>query len=191
MDLILASTSVYRRQLLERLRLPFRIEPSYVDEDELKDAGLPPLTLAKRLAAAKAQTVATEHPNAVVIGGDQLVAFNGEVLGKPGTAERAVAQLLALSGHEHELITAIAVHKGDTRVTHTDRALLRLRKLSQMEAERYVMLDNPVDCAGSYKLESLGISLFDRIVADDHSAIVGLPLIALSGILRSFGFRVP
>jgi septum formation protein len=191
MELILASTSPYRRALLDRLGLPFRCQAPGVDEDVLKGLGLPPRELADRLAVAKADAVASAHPGAVVIGSDQLVAFEGRVLGKPGSADRAVEQLVQMSGKPHELITAMAVRAGDRLLTHTDVARLHLRPLTRPELRRYVDADRPVDCAGSYKLESLGIALFDRIECADHSAITGLPLIALTSILRELGFPVP
>ncbi|RUL88419.1 Maf family protein [Tautonia sociabilis] len=191
MDLILASTSPYRRELLSRLRLPFHCLPPGVDEDAMHRLGLPPAELAGRLAEAKADAIARHHPGAVVIGSDQLVAFDGRVLGKPGSPDRAVEQLLTLSGREHELITALAVRLGDRLIRHTEVARLRFRPLSRPELERYVAADLPIDCAGSYKLESLGIALFDRIDCPDHTAIVGLPLIALTTILRDLGVSVP
>ena len=191
MDLILASTSRYRREVLERLGVPFRCEAPEVDEDEWKGRGLGPRELAEGLARAKAHAVAAREPGAIVIGSDQLVAFGGRVLGKPGTADRAVAQLMELSGHEHLLITATSVRAGDRVFGHTDIARLRLRSLSRDEAQRYVEVDRPIDCAGSYKIEGLGIALFERIVAEDHTAIVGLPLIALSAILRGLGLPIP
>ncbi|MEW4567853.1 Maf family protein [Tautonia sp. JC769] len=193
MDLILASTSPYRRALLERLGLPFRCRAPGVDEDQFKAVGLPPRELADRLAIAKADAVARLEPDprSIVIGSDQLVAFEGRVLGKPGSVERAVEQLLSLAGREHELITAMAVIQGTNVVQHTDVARLRLRPLSRAEIERYILADRPIDCAGSYKLEARGVALFDRIVSDDHSAITGLPLIALTTILRDLGVSIP
>ena len=191
MDLILASTSPHRKALLERLGVPFRCMAPNVDEDEWKARGLAPRELAEGLAAAKADAVAGREPGAVVIGSDQLVAFDGGVLGKPGKADRAVAQLMELGGREHLLITAMAVRAGDRLVAHTDVARLRLRELSRGEAERYVAADRPLDCSGSYKIESRGIALFDRIECEDHTAIVGLPLIALTTILRGLGLMIP
>jgi septum formation protein len=193
MDLILASTSPYRRALLERLGLPFRCRAPGVDEDALKGQGLTPRELADRLALAKADAVARLEPNpaSIVIGSDQLVAFEGRVLGKPGSVERAVEQLHSLSGREHELITAMAVIQGSRVIQHTDVARLRVRPLSRPEIERYVLADQPIDCAGSYKLEARGIALFDQIISADHSAITGLPLMALTTILRDLGVAIP
>ena len=193
MDLILASTSPYRRALLERLGLPFRCRAPGVDEDPLKHQGLSPRELAERLAIAKADAVARLEPDprSIVMGSDQLVAFEGRVLGKPGSVERAVEQLLSLAGRDHELITAMAVIQGTRVLQHTDVARLHMRPLSRDEIERYVLADQPIDCAGSYKLEARGIALFDQIISDDHSAITGLPLMALTTILRDLGVAIP
>jgi septum formation protein len=193
MDLILASTSPYRRALLERLGVPFRCVAPPVDEDALKRemVGATHQELAERLAIAKADAVAAIEPDAVVIGGDQLVSFDGEILGKPGTIEGAIAQLERMSGRSHELITSIVVLKEGRHHVHTDVTVLIFRRLTLDEISRYVKFDRPLDCAGSYKLESRGITLFERIESADHSAIVGLPLIALTSILRSIGFEIP
>jgi len=193
MDLILASTSPYRRALVERLGVPFRCIAPLIDEEELKaelnTAG--PRELAERLAMAKAISVARNEPHATVIGGDQLVAFDGTILGKPGSSEQAVAQLQAMSGRSHELITALVVLRDNTAHAHTNVTNLTLRPLTPSEIDRYVEADQPLDCAGSYRLEARGIALFERIDSDDHSAIVGVPLIALTTILRTIGFAIP
>lgn len=193
MELILASTSPYRRTLVERLGVPFRCVTPPVDEPALKagwhDAS--PRELAERLAMAKAASVASTTPDAAVIGGDQLVALDGSILGKPGTIDRAVAQLRAMSGRSHELITAIVVRHGTRIYAHTDVTRLTLRKLTLLEIDRYLEADRPLDCAGSYKLEARGILLFERIESEDHSAITGVPLIALTTILRAIGFAIP
>jgi septum formation protein len=189
--LILASTSPYRRALLERLGVPFRCESPGVDEDAYKALGLPPRELAERLAAAKARALAGRFPDAAIVGGDQLACLGDAILGKPGSREAAVAQLLGLAGRSHRLITALAVWCRGAFHAHTDVATLAMRHLTRAEAERYVEADDPTDCAGSYKLERRGIALFERIEAADHSAITGLPLIALTSILRELGFAVP
>lgn len=192
-SLILASTSDYRRALVERLGIPFRCVAPPIDEDALKAdlTGSTPRELAEQLALAKARSVAERGPGAVVIGGDQLVSFDGSILGKPGTAERAVAQLRAMAGRSHDLITAIAVLHSGRIYAATNVTRLTLRPLTPAEIERYVSADRPLDCAGSYKLEARGIALFDRIESDDHSAIIGVPLIALTTILRTIGFTIP
>lgn len=193
MNLILASTSPYRRALLERLGLPFGCLRPAVDEEALKASlgSIEPPRLATRLAEAKATSLAASHPSATLIGSDQLVAFEGRVLGKPGDAARAEAQLAELRGSTHELITALAVWKAGRLWTHLDIARMRMRALTSNEIARYVAADNPIDCAGAYKLESRGIALFELIDARDHSAITGLPLIALTSILRDLGYPVP
>jgi septum formation protein len=192
-SLVLASTSTYRRSLLERLGVPFRWRAPLCDESAIQRsaAGLGPRRLAETLALAKASSLAGDEEGSAIIGCDQLVAFEGQVFGKPGTAELAMDQLMSMSGKTHELITAMVVIRGAETFRHTDVTRMRMRRLPRDAIERYVEVDRPFDCAGSYKLESLGIVLFDRIESDDHSAITGLPLIALVTILRELGFTIP
>jgi septum formation protein len=191
--LVLASTSGYRRSLLERLGVPFRCRAPLCDESALQREAvdLEPRRLAEALALAKAASLAGSEPGSTIIGCDQLVSFGGRVFGKPGTAERAVDQLLRMCGQEHELITALVVIRGTDVFRHTDVTRLRMRPLGRDAIERYVAADRPFDCAGSYKLESRGIVLFERIQSEDHSAVTGLPLIALVTILRELGFAIP
>ncbi len=191
--LVLASTSAYRRSLLERLGVPFRCRAPLCDEAALQreSANLEPRQLAEALALAKASSLAEEEAGSTIIGCDQLAVFGGRVFGKPGTAERAIGQLLSMSGQTHELITALVVIRGAEVFRHTDITRLRMRPLARDAIERYVAADRPFDCAGSYKLESRGIALFDRIESDDHSAITGLPLIALVTILRELDVAIP
>jgi septum formation protein len=191
--LILASTSAYRRALLERLGVPFRCMAPLCDESAIQraEAGSEPRLLAEKLALTKASSLVDEEPEATIIGCDQLVSFQGQVFGKPGTAARAVEQLAAMAGRVHELITVMVVIRGGEGVCHTDITRLRMRRLTLDAIERYVAADNPIDCAGSYKLETRGIVLFDRIESDDQTAITGLPLIALVNILRDMGFAIP
>jgi septum formation protein len=190
-DLVLASTSRYRRALLERLGVPFRCWAPRVDEGALKTGNLDPRSLAERLATAKAESLICVEPDATVIGGDQLVSFAGQVFGKPEGAECAIDQLAAMAGRSHDLITALAVrHEGRT-ILHTDVTTLHMRPLTRAEIARYVAADRPLDCAGAYKLEERGIALFERIDTADYTAITGLPLIAVTTILRSLGFAIP
>jgi len=191
--LVLASTSAYRRSLLERLGIAFRCRTPLCDEEVIQreSSDLEPRRLAERLAAAKASSLSQHEAGCTIIGSDQLVSFGGRIFGKPGTADRAVDQLLSMSGQTHELITAVAVIRGAEMFQHTDVSRLRMRPLSREAIERYVRADRPLDCAGSYKLESRGIVLFDRIDSDDHSAVTGMPLIALVTILRDLGFSIP
>ena len=185
--LILASSSRYRHELLSRLRLPFTVFAPAVDE-----AGLPgeaPAAMALRLALAKAHAVARLRPDAVVIGSDQVADLGGIAIGKPGTHERAVAQLRQMSGQRVVFQTAVAVvHAG----TGFERALLapvvvRFRALGEDEIEHYLRLEMPYDCAGSAKCETLGIALLASIESDDPTALIGLPLIRTCELLREAG----
>ncbi len=189
--LVLASTSRYRRALLERLCVPFECVAPHVDETALQDES--PQALAARLARLKAEAVAAAHPGAVVIGSDQVAVRGPEVLGKPGSVERCVQQLLQSSGREVEFLTAVfvldaAAGRGEACV---DRTVVRFRSLARAEIERYVAADSPLDCAGGFKAESLGIALFERIESVDPTGLTGLPLIWLCGALRRAGIPVP
>jgi len=190
-ELVLASTSVYRRALLERLGVPFRACAPLCNEESFKRNGQNPRSLAESLAQAKAESLVRPEPDATIIGSDQLVSFQGHVFGKPGSVARAVDQLTAMAGHTHELITALVVMHAGRIFRHTDVTSLRMRRLSRSAIERYVAADQPLDCAGSYKLEARGIVLFEEIETADHTAITGLPLIALVTILRELGYDVP
>lgn len=191
-DLILASTSRYRRELLTRLGVPFRCVAPLCDEEALKDPQLSPQALAEFLAEAKAASVAEVSPNSLVIGSDQLVALDSDILGKPGTATAAVDQLLRLVGREHTLITAVVVIAATgQRHRHTDITRLTMRPLDRAALTRVVERDNPIDCAGAYKLEAGGIALFERIDSADHTAITGLPLLALTRMLSDCGLTLP
>jgi septum formation protein len=185
--LILASTSRYRRELLQRLQLPFDTVSPEVDETPLP--GERPAALALRLALAKAQAVAARHPQAVVIGSDQVADLDGEPLGKPGTHERAVAQLLRMSGRRLVFQTAVAVVRADTGLAATDLAAVtvQVRALQRDEAERYLRAEPAYDCAGSARSEGLGIALLESVHSDDPTALVGLPLIRTCALLRRAG----
>jgi septum formation protein len=194
-DLVLASTSRYRRQLLERLGVPFRALAPACDEEALKDPRLTPRALAESLALAKARSLEAGLPGAAIIGSDQVAAVEEaggwSMLGKPGSAARAGDQLMRLSGREHVLITAmVLLHDGHVHA-HTDVTTLAMRPLDRAAIDRYVAADQPLDCAGSYKLEARGVALFARIASADHTAITGLPLIALTRILAGIGFVIP
>ena len=187
--LVLASTSPYRRELLARLHLPFDIARPEVDETAL-DAEIPP-TLALRLAVAKAEAVAALHPGARVIGSDQVVDFGGIALGKPGGRDAAVAQLEGMSGRSVAFHTAVAVASGGAVTRALDTTVVHFRRLGRAEIERYVDLEQPFDCAGSFKSEGLGITLFESIESRDPTALVGLPLIATARLLRDSGLVLP
>ncbi|MFW5698656.1 MAG: Maf family protein [Planctomycetota bacterium] len=189
--LILASTSPYRRALLERLGLGFTAVAPTCDEEALKTRWPQPRELAEGLAFEKARCIADAHPEATVIGSDQVACCDDRVLGKPGDRQRASEQLAALAGRSHRLITAVSVIADGQVLSHTDITVLHMRALDPATIARYVAADDPVDCAGAYKLEQRGIALFERIESADHSAITGLPLIALCGILRQLGYIVP
>ena len=186
-QLILASTSRYRRELLARLRLPFDVLSPEVDETALP--GELPAELAQRLALAKAHAVAKRHPDAVVIGSDQVADLAGEAIGKPGTHERAVAQLRRMRGHSVVFQTAVAVVCAATG--YASAALVpvtvRFRPLDDAEIERYLRAEQPYDCAGSAKAETLGIALLDAIESNDPTALIGLPLIKTCALLREAG----
>ena len=185
--LILASTSRYRRELLSRLRLPFEVVAPGVDETAL--AGETPAALAERLSRAKADAVAALHPGAVVIGSDQVCELDGEAFGKPGTHERAVRQLERLSGQRAVFHTSVCVVRRDIGYERHAAAPVRVhfRRLHADEIEHYLRTEQPYDCAGSAKCETLGISLLEAIESDDPTALVGLPLIRTARLLREAG----
>lgn len=185
--LILGSTSVYRRELMQRLRVPFTVAAPHVDETP--QPGETPVALARRLALAKAQAVAAQHPEAVVIGSDQVADLDGEPLGKPGTHERAVAQLQKMRGKTVVFQTAVAVVCQASGFVQQDLAPVRVvfRNLSDAEIENYLRAETPYDCAGSAKSEGLGIALLESIDNDDPTALIGLPLIRTARMLRAAG----
>ena len=188
--LILASTSPYRRTLLQRLRVPFTVQAPQVDETPMP--GEPPAAIATRLALAKAQAVARLHPTAVVIGSDQVADLDGTPLGKPGTHDRAVEQLRRMRGRTVVFQTALAVVCGQTGFCQHDLApvCVRFRDLTDTEIETYLHAEQPYDCAGSAKSEGLGIALLDAIDSDDPTALVGLPLIRTCRLLRAAGITL-
>ena len=188
--LVLGSTSVYRRELLSRLRLPFSVEAPHVDETP--HAGEAPAELARRLAAAKAAAVADKHPEAIVIGSDQVADLEGEPLGKPGNHENAVAQLRRMRGRTVVFQTALSVLCRASGFAQHDLAPVRVRfrDLADDEIEAYLRAEQPYDCAGSAKSEGAGIALLDAIDSDDPTALVGLPLIRTCRMLRAAGLRV-
>jgi septum formation protein len=191
LDLVLASTSRYRRDLLARLGLPFRAVAPLCDEEQLKRPGATPRVLAEELALAKAESLATVEPHATIIGADQIAALDELALNKPGSVAGAVAQLTALAGRTHVLITAVAVTHHGRVLRHTDVTRLSMRRLTAEQIAQYVAADEPLDCAGSYRFESRGIALFDRLESADPSAIIGLPLMALASMLIDLGYSIP
>lgn len=189
--LVLGSSSPYRRELLARLRLPFTTAAPQVDETP--HAHETPRALALRLALAKAREVASRHPQAIVIGSDQVADLAGQPLGKPGTHPRAVAQLRQMSGQTVVFQTALAVVCAAAGFEQTDLAAVevRFRALGDAEIERYLQAEQPYDCAGSAKSEGLGIALLEAIHSDDPTALVGLPLIRTARLLRAAGLQLP
>ena len=177
--------------LLDRLGIPFECLSPAVDESAL--AGESPLALVTRLAAEKAHSVSKTNRRAVVIGSDQVAVCNGRIIGKPGNYETALAQLSSFSGQVVEFLTAVSVQCLDTGFSerHIDTTRVGFRELQSAEIERYLVAEEPFDCAGAFKAESLGIALFDYIRSDDPTALIGLPLIGTAGMLRRAGLQLP
>ncbi|HWK72152.1 MAG TPA: Maf-like protein [Burkholderiaceae bacterium] len=185
MRLILASSSRYRKEMLERLCIPFTTISPDIDESPMH--GETPAQLALRLSMAKAQAVVQAQPGAVVIGSDQVATVDGSPIGKPGSFERARQQLLQLSGRTVEFHSALCVSDGRRYLTDDIITFCRFRTLTDEEITRYLHREQPYDTAGSAKAEGLGIALMDSMRSDDPTAIIGLPLIALARMLRAFG----
>ena len=185
--LILASTSRYRKELLSRLHLPFEVQAP--DVDETPAPGEPPAALARRLATAKAEAIAARAPDAVIIGSDQVADLDGHCIGKPGNHERAIAQLKSMRGHAvvfHTGVAVVAQGRGYSR-TEVVSVTVRFRRLTDGEIEHYLRTEQPYDCAGSAKCETLGIALLEAIESDDPTTLVGLPLIRTCELLREAG----
>lgn len=191
LKIVLASTSMYRRMLLERLQLPFDTARPDVDESPLPTET--PAETADRLAALKARAVASDHPDALIIGSDQVAHLGTEIFGKPGTVERAIDQLRRMSGQTVVFHTALALLNTRTGALRSESVptQVRFRVLDDAEIIRYVDKERPLDCAGSAKSEALGITLLDALSGDDPTALVGLPLIALARMLRAEGVQLP
>jgi 7-methyl-GTP pyrophosphatase len=190
MELILASTSPYRRQLLERLQVPFCCEAPRVDESAL--SGELPQALAERLAIAKARAVSALHPGALVIGSDQVASIGGRCIGKPGEFEAAAQQLRDSSGQKVHFYTGLAIAgpATDQCRSHLETFSVEFRELAEDEIKAYLYKEEPYDCAGSFKCEGLGIALFQRMIGDDPTALEGLPLIATCRMLRESGLAI-
>lgn len=187
--IVLASTSPFRRELLERLGIPFAVAaPKY---EERIGQGTEPAELVRQLALGKALSLADDFPDAIIIGSDQVLVTGGEIIGKPGTPEKAREQLRRMSGAAHIFYTGLAVV--DTATMATDTACIpftvTLRDLTDGEIENYVRREDPVACAGSFKIEGLGIALMERLEGEDFTSLIGLPLIRLVSILRGMGIN--
>jgi septum formation protein len=189
LPLILASTSPYRKELLQKLNLPFQSQAPICDEDFYKKDIHDPVKLASVLAEQKALSLATKQN--CVIGGDQVAALGNEILGKPKSFEKACEQLEKMQGKTHRLITAICVICQEKKYPILDITEIKMRALSREQIEAYVHLDNPLDCAGSYKIEKSGMILMDEIKSQDFSAIQGIPLIELVKLLTKLGYDIP
>ena len=188
--IVLGSTSPFRKQILEKLNLPFLTAKPNVDETPLTNETAH--QLVERLAVAKAQAVADMHDNALVIGSDQVALFNDTILGKPHTHENAITQLSSFSGNKVTFLTGLAVINSDTGETHSlvEPFEVHFKQLTGDDIEAYLLAEKPYKCAGSFKSEALGICLFEKLVGDDPNTLVGLPLIKLVGLLDNFGYSV-
>lgn len=186
--LILASGSAYRQALLARIGLPFEVVVAGIDESGRP--GEAPAELVRRLAQDKASAVAMQRPEACIIGSDQLAVCGKRILGKPGSEARCVEQLLSCSERVVEFLTAVVLISPATGAAalHIDATQVHFRRLGRAEVERYVALERPLDCAGGFKCEGLGIVLFESIRSQDPTALIGLPMIWLAGALREAGF---
>lgn len=187
--LILASSSRYRRELLARLGLPFEAISPEVEERPLLNEGV--AAMALRLAVAKATTIAKVHPNAWVIGSDQAADLHGEAIGKPGNFDNALLQLQRMRGQTVLFHTAVCLMRADYSVAMNVTTEVRFRDLPDATLIDYLRIEQPYDCAGSAKCEGMGIALLESIRSDDPTALIGLPLITLSGLLRDAGFAIP
>lgn len=177
--------------LLQRLALPFVCHAPHTDESASKDEA--PTDLVSRLATQKALVVANKHPSAIVIGSDQVAVFDDQIVGKPGDYEHALQQLLSFSGRNIEFLTAVTVFCREMGYyeQYTDCTRVNFRTLQSEEIERYLLQEKPYDCAGAFKAESLGITLFESINSDDPTALIGLPLIQTAAMLRNAGLLAP
>lgn len=189
--IFLASTSRYRKELLERLQLEFEVHSPDVDETPYPQEA--PYDLVSRLAVEKARAISHQYRQAIVIGSDQMAVFDGQVIGKPGTTERAIAQLQQFSGQSVVFLTAVCVRSEETGYSkHTViETEVGFRDLSTDEITRYIELDQPLDCAGAFKSELGGSSLLRYLRSDDPTAIIGLPLITVAAMLRENGVLIP
>lgn len=191
LPLVLASGSRYRAELLQRLHLPFTADAPAIDESPLP--GEPADALCRRLSVAKARALAGRYPDHRIIGSDQVACFGDDIIGKPGTEEMAVAQLLRFSGRTVDFLTGLALLNTRTGALQCDIVTLRVhfRRLTEDAVRRYVAIEQPLDCAGSFKAEGYGITLFERLAGDDPTSLIGLPLIRLADMLRQEGVPLP
>ena len=189
--IILASSSSSRRKELDRLNFEFSVIPPEVDEDVVKLTETDHRQISRKLALLKARNVSLLHPEAIVIGGDTVASFNRKLLSKPITMEKSFEQLRMLAGQEHSLFTSLVIIAKGEEYIHSVTAIMKMRDLSDEQIHRYVEIDQPLHSCGSYKLDALGISLFESIDCEDYTAIIGIPLIWTAGILTQIGVSVP
>ena len=189
--LILASSSKYRKLQLQRFGISFDCESPKIDETALNNEL--PNELVRRLAMKKAEAVSRQYPQSVVIGSDQIAVFDGQIIGKPGNHQAATKQLKSFSGQVVEFLTAVSVlcPERDFSEQYTDSTRVYFRTLQDEEIERYLQQEKPYDCAGAFKAESLGIVLFERVISEDPTALIGLPLIRTAAMLRGAGLLLP
>lgn len=188
---VLASSSTYRQKLMAQLGIPFTSHAPDIDETPFPDET--PEQLVRRLALQKAEAVVEHAPNALIIGSDQVSVRSGRIVGKPHTHEMAVKQLQASAGRSVDFLTGLCVYNAATKRSHVtvERFTAHFRELTDDAIERYLLADKPYDCAGSFKVEGRGITLFSRLEGRDHNALIGLPLIALVDLLRKEGLSLP
>ena len=190
-EIILASSSTSRRKELARLNFKFSVIPPEVDEDSIKNTETDHLRISRKLALLKARNVSLLHPQAIVIGGDTVASFNRKLLSKPITMEKSFEQLRMLAGKEHSLFTSLVIIAKGEEYIHSVTAIMKMRDLSDEQIHRYIEIDEPLHSCGSYKLDALGISLFQSIDCEDYTAIIGIPLIWTASILTQIGVSVP
>ena len=188
---ILASGSLSRKQQLERLKITFSTVLPNVNEDELKVKIIDHADLSRQLSLCKARNISVQYPDAIIIGGDTITSFNGNIMSKPKTSENAIKQLKMLTGNRHKVITSLAIILGQKEYLHTSVAHMKMRKLNDTQIARYVEIDKPLESCGSCRLDSLGISLFENIECEDYTSIIGIPLIWTAKTLTEMGVSVP
>jgi len=190
-NLVLGSTSPFRRELLQRLGTPFDTAAPEVDETHLPDES--PEELVKRLSVAKAQAVASQFSDALIIGSDQVAVLDNDILGKPGNHDRAVEQLRRASGRSVRFLTGLCLYNSKTNLYQLDVVPFEVvfRKLTEAQIDSYLRREQPYNCAGSFKSEALGITLFESMRGDDPTALIGLPLIRLTSMLTEAGLVIP
>ena len=191
MKIILASESPYRKELLERLHLDFNCRPAYIDEESVWKRNISPLELSIELAKMKALKVLEKNQHSLIIGSDQVICLDNQIFGKPKTEENALKQLKQLQSAPHKLITSVCLASDEKIITFSNETILSIRKdLNEQQLKHYVSRDLPLNCAGSYKIEGMGIALFEKVETTDFTSIIGLPLMELSKKLKDFGIEV-